>query len=233
LIFAIGDIHGQLDLLEAAAAAIRRYSPTIEKHVVMLGDYVDRGADSSGVVRYLSSRGSKALTCLRGNHEHMMVRALALRTTKEVGRWAAQGGGQTLRSYGAHASDLDSLDRVPYGHTAWLGALPHLAMDKYRVYVHAGVLPNVSLREQPEQALLWIRERFLEVESAESFPDGKHVVHGHTPAWKKKPEPGCPELLKHRTNLDTGAYATGILSVGVFEADRPGGPVDLLSINKP
>jgi len=230
LIFAIGDVHGELALLQAAADAIRRYCTRHLKHVVLLGDYVDRGPNSRGVVDYLERRGARPITCLRGNHEQIMLNALTARDSSSLERWMDLGGAATLKSYGAEQPDIDALARVPAAHVAWLDQLPHAAIDEHRIYVHAGVAPDVALEDQTEQTLLWIRERFLKVDRPQRFPLGKHVVHGHTPVWRSKPEAALPELLEHRTNLDTGAYGTGLLSVGVFDAARPGGPVDLLSI---
>jgi serine/threonine protein phosphatase 1 len=230
LIFAIGDIHGELALLLAAADAIRRYCSRHLKHVVLLGDYVDRGPNSRGVVDYLERRDTRPITCLRGNHEQLMLDALADPSEPTLRRWTELGGDATLASYGADTIGVEALKRIPAAHIAWLKRLPHAAVDAHRIYVHAGLEPNVPLQNQNERTLLWIRDKFLKAKGPEAFPVGKHIVHGHTPSWRGKPEAAMPEFLEHRTNLDTGAYATGLLSIGVFDAARPGGPVDLISI---
>jgi serine/threonine protein phosphatase 1 len=125
-------------------------------------------------------------------------------------------------------TDTD-FEAIPGTHLAWMDALPIIAFDPHRVYVHAGLMPDVSMNDQDETACLWIREKFLRAK-ADRFPDRKHIVHGHTPSWVGKPDPSKPELLPHRTNLDTGAYATGVLTVGVFDMAEPGGPVDTIAI---
>ena len=94
--------------------------------------------------------------------------------------------------------------------------------------MHAGLEPGVPLGLQDEATLLWIRGPFLRA-PAEAFE--AHVVHGHTPLWDEKPEAAEPELLAHRTNLDTGAYFTGVLTVGVFDPAAPGGPIELLPVS--
>ena len=106
-------------------------------------------------------------------------------------------------------------------------ALPIIARDAHRIYVHAGLMPRLELAEQDEETCLWIRERFLWA-PASALP--AHVVHGHTPQHGRKSRPEDPEQLAHRTNLDTGAYWTGVLSIGVFEAGQPGGPVEVLQV---
>jgi serine/threonine protein phosphatase 1 len=83
------------------------------------------------------------------------------------------------------------------------------------------------MEEQDPATLLWIRDRFL-MAGPEAL--SRHVVHGHTPRWRGKPDMAIPERLPHRTNLDTGAWTTGVLSVGVFDTDQPGGPLEVLAI---
>ena len=130
--------------------------------------------------------------------------------------WLGNGGDAALRSYDGE---------VPADHLAWMRGLPLRHADGHRIYVHAGLRPGLPLEAQDEETCLWIREPFLRAGPG-ALP--AHVVHGHTPFWDGKPDPGRPELLPHRTNLDTGAYFTGILTVAVFEAAEPGGPVRLL-----
>ena len=89
------------------------------------------------------------------------------------------------------------------------------------------LLPEQPVQEQDDQIFLWIRNRFLE---SDLSAVGLHVVHGHTPKWRGKPDTSAVERLPHRTNLDTGAYATGVLSIGVFESNGPGGPVEVLTV---
>ncbi len=206
LTYAIGDIHGRLDLIVRAFDLIWAHAGTRSFQVVCLGDYIDRGPDSRGVIHFLMREQARtALTCLKGNHEDMMLDAI------EAGEWSFwldNGGEETWSSY---------LGDVPEPHLAWLRALPVCARDADRLYVHAGFMPGLDLADQDEDACLWIRGRFLNAEASE-LPG--HVVHGHTPQHSDKPEMRFPELLPHRTNLDTGACWTGVLAIGVFEPGR-------------
>jgi serine/threonine protein phosphatase 1 len=190
--------------------------------VICLGDYVDRGPESRGVVETVMGLvDGGSWICLKGNHEDMMIEALRTDRSGGLGHWISNGGGETLASYGGEAG-------VPAAHLDWLEALPLIHLDAHRLYVHAGVKPAVPLVDQEPEALMWIRDLFLNA-PAQALPC--HVVHGHTPYWGGKPDLSLPELLPHRTNLDTGAVWTGILSVGVFEDGRAGGPVEVMAID--
>ena len=230
LTYAIGDVHGCYDLLRQAMDAIARHSRARPHHIVLLGDYVDRGDDPCRTVSFLMSlQRQSALTCLKGNHEQMLLDCVDTRSPQRLQAWMRHGGRTTLVSYGANNPQLSSLDILPESHVRWLRVRPSKLEDAHHIYVHAGIDPDMSLVEQDETEFLWIRDRFVRAK-AEQFRDLRHVVHGHTPIWEGKPEKAIPELLAHRTNLDTAAYETGVLSVGVFVSDRRGGAVDLLSI---
>ena len=234
LIFAIGDVHGRDDLLGQLLAQIDRHAAGRLHQLVFLGDYIDRGPDSAAVVSRLMAlqRGRPAGTviCLRGNHEQMALDALAADGGWPFNLWRRNGGNATLRSYGAPEPGPRYLDLIPADHRAWLTGLPLAHQDARRIYVHAGLEPNTPLADQDEEAFLWIREAFLRA-PPDSFP--AHVVHGHTPEWAGKTSMARPELLSHRTNLDTGAYATGMLTAGIFERRSPAGPVRLLQARDP
>jgi serine/threonine protein phosphatase 1 len=218
LTYAIGDIHGRLDLLQAAVKAIAAHAHGRIHQVICLGDYVDRGPASKGVVEVLMTLVANARwRCLLGNHEDMMAQSLRSRDRDALNN----GGDATLDSY---------FDEIPLSHLEWLEALPLIHRDVHRLYVHAGVAPGAPVELQDKRTLIWIREAFLTA-GANALPC--HVVHGHTPHWRMKPEPRLPERLAHRTNLDTGAYFTGILSIGVFDDVIPGGPLEILSITGP
>jgi serine/threonine protein phosphatase 1 len=206
LTYAIGDIHGRLDLLERAFDLMDAYAGARSFQVVCLGDYVDRGPDSQGVIDFLRRKAAHmTLTCLKGNHEAMLLEAF---DEGEWTFWLENGGSETLASYP---------DGMTAEHLDWMRDLPICARDADRLYVHAGFMPGAGLADQDEDVCLWIRGRFLSADLDE-LPG--HVVHGHTPQHADKPEMAAPERLPHRTNLDTGAVWTGVLSVGVFEPGR-------------
>lgn len=210
LTFAVGDIHGRLDLLDTALALIAEHADLRQRpeyRVVFLGDYIDRGPDSAAVVARLrdgADHSSVDWVCLKGNHEDLAV------CPEGRERWLRNGGDMTLASYEGQEGVLE-LDK------AWMADLPVFLDDGERLFVHAGVDPRRALDEQEAPVLTWIRNRFLE---ARRFKADRHVVHGHTPVWKGKPDLDEVERLAHRTNLDTGAYYTGVLAIGVFEAGR-------------
>lgn len=214
-IYAIGDVHGclvQLKILEQAIVADASAFEG-EKWIVMLGDYIDRGPDSAGVVDHLIKPLPDGLRrlCLAGNHEIAMLDFLK-DPTRNAG-WLEFGGAETLASYGIEENLLngsraarrwmrDSLDRhVPEDHRAFLCSLPVLIETPQHIFVHAGLRPAVALEDQDVSDLLWIRDDFTE--TYREF--GKLVVHGHTP----RPE---PLVTASRIALDTGAYLTGRLA---------------------
>ncbi|HEV2366005.1 MAG TPA: metallophosphoesterase family protein [Caulobacteraceae bacterium] len=224
LSYAVGDIHGRADLLEEALRLIGAHRPGEARRIIFLGDYVDRGPESAAVVdRLMGLTAAGEAICLKGNHEAMMLDALAGGGASDLSLWLANGGAQTLAAYSSE--DCGGIG-VPESHMRWLGSLPLMTQDPNRIFVHAGLAPGIPLERQWERVVLWIRDRFLE---AGSGVFDKHIVHGHTPLWAGKPDPAEPELLAQRTNLDTGAWMTGRLTVGVFDAEVPGGPVEILT----
>lgn len=203
-VYAVGDVHGcarRLAALHAAIAADWAAWPAGRAAVVHLGDYVDRGPDSPGVLARIAApppiAGAESVA-LRGNHEAMMLDALrpgARPAARE--HWISNGGRTTLRAFGG---------TVPEAVLAQVAALP-LSWEAggYR-FVHAGVDPRKPWSEQREADLLWVREPFL------SWPEALDAVyvHGHTPA----PEPG---ICGHRIGVDTGAVGGGPLTAVVLE----------------
>lgn len=225
--YAIGDIHGRLDLLRSAIDAVAEHAEGRRFRVVCLGDYVDRGPDSAGVIDFLIQlRRRWSVVCLKGNHEELMVRALTQPGANTMAPWLDNGGLAALASYGL-SPDADVAEAIPGEHLRWLAGLPLTTADPHRIYVHAGLLPRCPMHRQTEETCLWIRERFLRG-GAGDFE--AHVVHGHSPIWEHKPNPAEPELLEHRTNLDTAAFATGVLSIGVFDTEQAGGPLEILKV---
>lgn len=223
-LYAIGDIHGHLDLLTAAHD---RIADDMARHgagpVIHVGDLVDRGPDSRGVIDFLVDglAHGRDWVVLKGNHDRMFARFLKDPQEPEPGLRAdlgwlnpKLGGPDTLRSYGvANAADrpvakvhTDAVAAVPQSHVAFLAGLPVLHRAGDSVFVHAGVRPGVALERQIETDLVWIREPFL------SFPEsfGPLVVHGHT-AIDDATHYG------NRLNLDSGAAYGGPLSAVVIE----------------
>lgn len=220
-IFAVGDIHGRKDLLTKLLARIGEITETetLRHTLVFLGDYVDRGPDSAGVLDELGKIRDRVDTVLlKGNHETFLFDFL--RDPDILPAWANVGGLSTLASYGLRpplrptpqeARELrdDLVRKMPESHVAVLRALvPSYAADDY-FFVHAGVRPGTALADQAEADLLWIRGEFLDYRG--NFE--KRVVHGHTPVK-------MPDVLASRINIDTGAFATGNLTCLVLEADE-------------
>lgn len=222
--YAIGDIHGRLDLLvelltvleSRAASEVRFAGPPI---LVFVGDYVDRGPNSAGVIDLLLQGAPIGYErrFLKGNHEESMLGFLA--APLENRAWVLQGGAETLRSYGVTppppigASDEDwvrvSLElraKAPPAHIDFLNGLERYIVLGDYVFVHAGVDPSRSLEQQTDVDLYWSRQRFLASKKRFSHL----VVHGHTPAER-------PYIDSRRIGIDTGAYASGMLSAARFE----------------
>ena len=217
LTYVIPDIHGRYDLLSEGLAAVNARAAAGAGTIVAIGDYVDKGPQSRQVIERLlpgADDGWK-LVALKGNHDAMMVDAL--RTPSKMASWLAKGGDAALASYGGDSA------AIPQSHLAWLDGLQLMHVDDHRVYVHAGVDPEVPLDRQSQTTLLWKRY-------PKGFPGGigtLHVVHGHDNS------PEGPLLYEGRTNLDTLAWRTGRLVIGVFDDDTPGGPIDFMVIKGP
>lgn len=215
-IYAVGDIHGRLDLLLAlqreidADAAAHPHRRHLE---IYLGDYVDRGPGSAGVLdRLMARRESGRVICLSGNHEEMMREAFA--DIAVFPQWLRVGGYEAVESYlpdaAAHASEEDLWAAwraaVPRRHLDFLDSLDiHHPCGDY-LFVHAGLRPGVPLAAQTRRDRLWIRHEFLD----HGGPFGHVVVHGHTPVK-------VPEVRANRIGIDTGAYASGHLTCLVLE----------------
>ena len=220
-VYAIGDVHGRADLLQSLLTVIdadlARSAPRRAIHV-FLGDYVDRGPDSRGVLDLLIARSrSHETVCLKGNHEVFLLEVLQDPTRLQ--EWRHYGGLLTLVSYGItptmsptaeeQVELIDGLKRaIPPEHLAFVQQLPSSFTCGDFFFVHAGVKPGIPLERQRDEDMLWIREEFLACE--EHF--GKYVVHGHTPV-------SAPDIRSNRINIDTGAYATGNLTLLTIQGD--------------
>jgi serine/threonine protein phosphatase 1 len=209
LTYAIGDIHGALHKLQMLVARCEAHAAGRTRRYVFLGDYIDRGPDSAGVLRLL--RETTDVVALMGNHEAMLLAAID--GAIAPGLWLEQGGGVTLQSYGVR-----EVGELPRDHLDWLRALPRRHDDGRRLFVHAGVDPRRPLEAQDDNDLIWIREPFL----AATHDYGRLIVHGHTPCLS-----GEPDVRMNRLNLDTGAGFGGPLTAAVFTDDATP-PVDFL-----
>jgi serine/threonine protein phosphatase 1 len=214
LTYAVGDIHGSLDKLQRLIVRCEQHAGDRLPTFVFLGDYIDRGPQSSGVVDLLidlQSRLGDRVVALQGNHEAMAVGVID--GTSPLRLWFAQGGVATLESYG-NVSPSD----VPRAHVNWMRSLRLSYDDGRRFFVHAGVDPDKPLAAQDASDMLWIREPFLS--SRRDY--GRLVVHGHTPL-----PGGAPDLRSNRLNLDTGAVFGGPLTAAVFD-DAQTAPLEFL-----
>lgn len=214
VVYAVGDVHGCYEELRSLERKIVADAAGLDrmKLIIMLGDYVDRGPSSAGVIDHLLQPPPEGFRriCLAGNHETAFLDYIDGKLARDL--WLSGGGGPTLLSYGldlAHLANLYSsteIDRVirsniPPEHVEFLRSLPIMAYSQQVAFVHAGIRPGIGLEEQDERDLLYIRKDFF---------DGVHlldrwVIHGHTPVK-------LPELRGRRLNVDTGAYMTGRLT---------------------
>ncbi len=214
-LYAIGDVHGRSDCLANVNALIDRDIARlgIRDHSIeiYLGNYVDRGPDSKGVIDRLIERSTTTpMVLLRGNHEIIMESFL--RSLTPFDDWRMLGGLETILSYGVDPRALlsgggtirprDLAERLPVSHIRFISALKKFHQVGRYCFVHAGLRPGIPVEKQSIQDLTWIRDDFLNF--AGDF--GCIVVHGHTPV-------SAIELLPNRVNIDTGAYATNRLSV--------------------
>jgi serine/threonine protein phosphatase 1 len=225
--YGVGDIHGRADLLAMLLDDLETRGRNDERAnggpvVVFLGDYVDRGPDSKGVIDLLLSGRPYGFErrFLRGNHEQMMQafmdNPLALRS------WVVQGGAETLMSYGVtpptptSMAEQEWLDAaaalraaLPQAHLDFLNGLERYAEFGDYAFVHAGVDAARPLESQTDDDLYWARDRFIASRRAFSH----RVVHGHTPVDR-------PFIDDRRVAVDTGAYASGTLTAARLEAER-------------
>lgn len=217
-VYAVGDIHGCADRLDQLHTLIGHdalRAPEARKVIVYLGDYVDRGPDSRGVIARLLAPGPPGCEriFLKGNHEAMFQAATAPKATAEVVRfWLDNGGAETLASYGADP-DLPAgwASAVPADQKQFLRSLRTAWSAGGYLFAHAGIRPGIAADAQSEDDLLWIREPFLSWTS-EATPPGV-VVHGHTPTR-------LPVVLPHRIGIDTGAVYGGSLTAVALWGDR-------------
>ena len=221
--YAIGDIHGRLDLLERLLARIESdvaARPPRRNFIIFLGDLVDRGPESAQVVeRLLHYRPPNARPIfLAGNHEEVMLRMLA-GETGIMPSWLKFGGLECARSYGIDPASLQRMDegaalqllaaKVPRAHRDFLDSFADTFRFGDYLFVHAGIRPGIAVEEQDRHDLRWIRDPFL----SDAKDHGFIVVHGHTIVEKVEERP-------NRIAIDTGAYHSGVLTALAIEDDR-------------
>jgi serine/threonine protein phosphatase 1 len=217
-VYVIGDIHGRLDLLSQLAEAIERddaQRAAANTTVILLGDLVDRGPDSAGVLDFASKWGMlRDLRILSGNHEEMFLNAFT-----EQARFRGFlrfGGVQTLASYGLDATTMDDMDfgeiahrmkrAVPREDRTFMRSFETSIRIGDYLFVHAGINPGAPLDQQHPHDCRWIREPFL----SHKGDLGCVVVHGHTVTEQV-------EIRDHRIGIDTGAYESGVLTALCLE----------------
>jgi serine/threonine protein phosphatase 1 len=203
--YVIGDIHGCYREFKQLLELCSDDAGGKPARLITLGDYVDRGPDSFGVVQLIRHRLAgeypvfRSIINLKGNHEDMMVQAVLGGELSDKQNWVSSnnGGDATVESYPNKNILLDD--------AKWLAALPTSCEDKLRYYVHAGIRPRICLKEQNDADKLWIRDLFLKHKA----PHEKYVVHGHSPVRKA-------DVQSNRINIDTALVFGGRLTAAVF-----------------
>jgi serine/threonine protein phosphatase 1 len=215
--YAVGDVHGRLDLLDGLLEQIADDHRTRGGHarplLVLLGDLIDRGPDSRGVIeRVLGGAlpGFQTLT-LCGNHEEALLRLLDEDEVGLLDHWLQFGGDACVRSYGGDPMRLSSLAEadavarlrqlIPQAHQTFLRSLADTFRFGDYLFVHAGIRPGIPLDRQQPRDLRWIREPFL----SDPRDHGMMVVHGHTITVE-------PDVRANRIGVDTGSYREGVLT---------------------
>ncbi len=221
--YAVGDIHGRLDLLNLILAEIERdmaARSAARTFIIFLGDLVDRGPDSAGVIERLRTyrNPSAELVFLSGNHEEVLLEILSGKLGV-LPAWLKFGGAECAMSYGIDPEQLRQTDerraielvrdKVPRGHREFLRSFADTFRFGDYLFVHAGIRPGVGLDEQDRKDLRWIREPFL----GDPKEHGFVVVHGHTIVREV-------EERANRIGIDTGAYQSGILTAVGIEEER-------------
>lgn len=222
-VYAIGDVHGCADKFEGLLDRINEdhaARPSKRLVIVLLGDLIDRGPDSAGVVRRAMrlAQSEHEVHLIAGNHEELLLGACA-GDPKALRVFARNGGRDTALSYGVPEADYDAADfdalyhllesHVPTTHRDFLERMEDIVVIGDYAFVHAGVRPGVAFADQRPEDMRWIRDRFLShVEPFERF-----VIHGHTITETVDEQP-------NRIGIDTGAYLGGPLTAVALEDDR-------------
>ncbi|HQT78603.1 MAG: hypothetical protein B7Z80_20335 [Rhodospirillales bacterium 20-64-7] len=218
-IYAVGDVHGCLDRLVTLHEMIAEdlaERPAKHATLIHLGDYVDRGSDSAQVIDWLINRPpvpAQAFVNLMGNHEQMMLAAVAAVDKDAPCHWLTNGGADSLLSWGISRTvpPTEWAARIPRQHLLFIRDLAVNHRIGPYFFVHAGVQPGVPLEQQTRHDMLWIREPFL----SSRADHGAVIVHGHTPKRE-------PIVHPNRIAIDTGAVVGGALTCVVLEDDTLG-----------
>lgn len=216
-LIAVGDIHGMAHVLKFLLQHLENEFSPEDAQFVFLGDIIDRGPDSLPAVNQVcriieTFRGS---VMILGNHDFFLRNLINLSLARdEEDRWLAQGGLNTLESYGLDDSDLIAAGKVlrrirPKHVTLFQNAVSHFETENH-FFVHAGVDPAVPLSEQLAHDMMWIRKGFLD----HTAPFQKMVVHGHSITPSE-----LPEVHSNRIAIDTGSYRTGRITAAIFDND--------------
>ncbi|MEO1488730.1 MAG: metallophosphoesterase family protein [Pseudomonadota bacterium] len=219
--YVIGDIHGRLDLFNHLIEAIEaddKAFPGPESHVILLGDLVDRGPESAGVLaRARSWQRSRSVRVLAGNHEEMFMGSFE--RPEVLKHFLKIGGTETILSYGLSRKQLAIMEVdevfellpqiIPQSDLDFIASFEEKIIAGDYLFVHAGIDPEIPISEQKRRDMLWIRDRFLKHEG----PLEKVVVHGHT-IFDRVMDCG------NRIGIDTGAFRTGVLTALALEADQ-------------
>ncbi len=221
--YAIGDVHGCLELLDRLLARIEveiAANPKPKTSIVFLGDIIDRGPASAQVIERLRTYSPSGATVhfIMGNHEEVMLRVLNGEADL-LPSWIRFGGAETLKSYGLEPRKLAKMEdddlkatlrrAIPPAHRNFLGGFADSISFGSYVFVHAGIRPGIDLSEQSQADLRWIREPFLD----DSTDHGFVVVHGHTIS-------NAVDVTSNRIGIDTGAFATGVLSALAIDGPK-------------
>jgi serine/threonine protein phosphatase 1 len=221
--YVVGDVHGRLDLLDELLQQIRadlKEQPTRKTLLVFVGDLIDRGPQSAGVIDRLRAyhRHGVKTTFLLGNHEEVLLRILR-GDSALIAKWRSFGGAECLKSYGVDPARLSKLDEgqaleivrkaIPKAHVEFLESFADSCRFGDFLFVHAGIRPGIEIDQQRQTDLRWIREPFLLDDTDHGFV----VVHGHTISREV-------EVRPNRVGIDTGAYRTGVLTALAIEGAR-------------
>jgi len=221
--YAVGDIHGCLDLLETLLERIESdiaNSAPAKTSIIFLGDVVDRGPHSAEVIERLRTYSHPRATAhfIMGNHEEVMLRVID-GERDVLSSWLRFGGAETLKSYGINPRELVKMpdqervaalrSSIPQSHRQFLSSFADSISFGDYVFVHAGIRPGIGLAEQSQSDLRWIREPFLEDPTDHGFV----VVHGHTIT-------NAVDVTPNRIGIDTGAFCTGVLTALAIEGPK-------------